>query len=48
MCVTAYSSTYVNMMSEETTTENCELVIKCLGGHFIRSRGRPRAVGDDF
>ena len=30
MCITAYSSTYLKMTSEETSTENCELVIKSL------------------
>ena len=35
MCITAYSSTYLKMTSEETSTENCELVIKSLGGQVI-------------
>ena len=38
MCITAYSSTYLKMTSEETSTENSELVIKSLGGQVIRSR----------
>ena len=28
MCITAYSSTYLKMTSEEMSTENSELVIK--------------------
>ena len=37
-CITAYSSTYLKMTLEETSTENCELVIKSLGGQVIRLR----------
>ena len=35
MCITAYSSTYLKMTSEETSAENSELVIKSLGGQVI-------------
>ena len=35
MCITAYSSTYLKMTLENTSTENCELVIKSLGGQVI-------------
>ena len=35
MCITVYSSTYLKMTSEETSTENSELVIKSLGGQVI-------------
>ena len=35
MCITAYSSTYLKMTSEETSAKNSELVIKSLGGQVI-------------
>ena len=35
MCITAYSSTYLKMTSEETSAENSELVIKSLGRQVI-------------
>ena len=35
MFITAYSSTYLKMTSEETSTENSELVIKSLCGQVI-------------
>ena len=35
MCITAYSSTYLNMTLEETSAENSELVTKSLGGQVI-------------
>ena len=35
ICITAYSSTYMKMTSEETSAENSELVIKSLGGQVI-------------
>ena len=35
MCITAYSSTYLKMTSEETSAENNEIVIKSLGGQVI-------------
>ena len=35
MCITAYSSTYLKMTSEEMSAENSELVIKSLGGQVI-------------
>ena len=38
MYITAYTNTYLKMTSEETSTENCELVIKSLGGQVICQR----------
>ena len=35
MCITAYSSAYLKMSSEEMSAENSELVIKSLGGQVI-------------
>ena len=35
MCITAYSSTYLKMSSEEMSAENSETVIKSLGGQVI-------------
>ena len=46
--MTAYSSTHLKMTSEEMTTENCELVIKCQGGQVIHAICQPRAVGNEF
>ena len=44
MCITAYSSTYLKMTSDETSAENTELVIKCLGGQVICLRLLMRLV----
>ena len=45
MCITAYSSTYLKMTSEETSAENSEHVIKSLGGQVICLRLLMRLLG---
>ena len=45
MCITAYSSTYLKMTAEETSTENSEFVIKSLGGQVYSPESFNETLG---